>query len=81
MLDCSRCGSDLEETAEYAFYYCEQVRPFWNHVREWTARIEPKQLLDIGYNVDNILLKFQGEKRCNILTFDRAVNQETEASS
>ena len=32
--DCPRCSSGLGETAEYAFYYCERVRPFWNHVSE-----------------------------------------------
>ena len=65
MPDCTRCGSGLEETAEHAFYYCERVRPFWDHVGEWTARIEPKQLvlLDVGYVVDNVLPPFQGEKR------------------
>ena len=65
MPDCPRCGSGLEETAEHAFYYCERVRPFWDHVGEWTARIEPKQLvlLDVGYVVDNVLPPFQGEKR------------------
>ena len=63
--DCARCGSGLEETTEHAFYYCEQVRSFWNHVGEWTARIEPKQLvlLDVGYVVDNVLPPFQDEKR------------------
>ena len=61
MPDCARCGSGLEETAEHAFYYCERVRPFWDHVGEWTARIEPKQLvlLDVGY----VLPPYQGEKR------------------
>ena len=65
MPDCARCGKGLEETAEHAFYYCERVRPFWDHVGEWTARIEPKQLvlLDIGYVIDNVLPPFQGEKR------------------
>ena len=65
MPDCPRCGSGLEETAEHAFCYCERVRPFWDHVGEWTARIEPKQLvlLDVGYVVDNVLPPFQGEKR------------------
>ena len=65
MPDCARCGSVLEETAKYAFYYCERVRPFWDPVSEWTARIEPKQLvlLDVGYVVDNVLPPFQGEKR------------------
>ena len=55
----------LEETAEHAFSYCERVRPFWDHVGEWTARIEPKQLvlLDVGYVVDNVLPPFHGEKR------------------
>ena len=64
MPDCARCGSGLEETAEHAFYYCERVHPFWDHVGEWTARIEPKQLvqLDVGYVVDNVLPPFQGEK-------------------
>ena len=70
MLDCTRCGSGLEETAEHAFYYCERVRPFWDHVVEWTARIEPKQLvlLDVGYVVDNVLPPFHGEKRMVFLT-------------
>ena len=65
MPDCARCGSGLEETVEHAFYYCERVHPFWDHVGEWTARIEPKQLvlLDVGYVVDNILPPFQGKKR------------------
>ena len=46
-------------------YYCERVCPFWDHVGEWTARIEPKQLVlfDVGYVVDNVLPPFQGEKR------------------
>ena len=34
MPDCTRCDSGLEETAENAFYYCERVRPFWDHVGE-----------------------------------------------
>ena len=65
MPNCPRCGSGLEETAEHAFYYCERVRPFWDHVGEWTARIEPKHLvlLGVGYVVDNVLPPFQGEKR------------------
>ena len=64
MLNCPRCGSGIEGTAEHAFYYCERVCPFWNHVREWTAHIEPKQLmlLNLGHIVDNILPQFQGEK-------------------
>ena len=64
MPDCPRCGSGLEEAAEHAFYYYERVRPFWDHVGEWTARIEPEQLvlLDVGYVVDNVLPPFQGEK-------------------
>ena len=57
MLDCARCGSGLEETDEHAFYYCEWVRPFWDHVGEWTARIV---LLDVGYVVDNVLPLYQG---------------------
>ena len=58
MPDCPRCGSELEETAEHAFYHCERVCPFWYHVGEWTARIEPKQLvlLDVCYVVDNLFL-------------------------
>ena len=65
MPDCACCGSGLEETAEHAFYHGERVHPFWDHVGEWTARIEPKQLvlLDVGYVVDNVLPAFQGEKR------------------
>ena len=57
MPDCPRCGSGLEETAE-------RVRPFWDDVGEWMARIEPKQLvlLDVGYVVDNVLPPFQDEK-------------------
>ena len=57
----AHCSSGLAETAEHAFYYCERVCPFWDHVGEWTARIEPKQLvlLDVGYVVDNVLPPFQ----------------------
>ena len=63
--DCARCGSGLEETAEHGFYFYKRVRPFWDHVGEWAARNEPKQLvlLDVGYLVDNVLLPFQDEKR------------------
>ena len=63
--DCARCGTSLEDTAEHACYYYERVRPFWNHVGEWTACIEPKLivLLDVGYVVDNVLPQFLGEKR------------------
>ena len=70
MLDCVRCGSGLEETDDHAFYYSERVRPFWDHVGEWTARIESKQLvlLDLAYVVDNVLPPFQGEKRVVFLT-------------
>ena len=32
MPDCPRCATGLEETAEHTFYYCERVRPFWDHV-------------------------------------------------
>ena len=65
MPDCACCGSGLEEMAEHAFYYCERVHPFWDHVGEWTACIEPKQLvlLDVDYVVDNVLPPFQGAKR------------------
>ena len=65
MPDCARYGSGLEETAQHAFYYCERVRPFGDHVSEWTACIEPKQLmlLDVGYVVDNVLPPLQYEKR------------------
>ena len=63
--DCVRCGSGLEKTAVHAFYYCERVRLFWDHVGEWTTRIGPKQLmlLDFGYVVDNVPPPFQGDKR------------------
>ena len=61
MPDCPRCGSSLEEMAENTLYYCERVRPFSDHVGEWTAHIEPKQL--VGYVVDNFLPPFQSEKR------------------
>ena len=65
MPDCARCSSGLAETAEHAFYYCERVCLFWDHVGEWTARIESKQLVlvNVGYIVDNVLPPFQGEKR------------------
>ena len=51
--------------AKHAFYYCERVRSFWDHVGEWTAHIETKQfaLLDVGFVVDNVLPPFQSEKR------------------
>ena len=61
---CLRCSSDLEETAEHGFYYSEWVRPFWNLIGEWTARIEHKQfmLLDVRYFEDNVS-PYQVEKR------------------
>ena len=52
----------MEETDEHHFYYCERVRPFWDHIGEWTARIEPKQLVLLDV-VDNVLPPFQSEKR------------------
>ena len=63
--DCLCCGSGLEETALHVFYYCERVRPFRNHVEEWTACIDPKQLvlLDVGYVGDNVDPPYRGEKR------------------
>ena len=63
--DCPRCSSGLEETALHAFYDCERVRPFWNHVEEWTARISPKQLvlLGVGYVINNVVPPYKGEKR------------------
>ena len=68
--DCPRCGSGLEETALHAFNYCERVRSFWSHVGEWTARIDPKQLvlLDVGYVVDNIDPPYLGGKHVVFLT-------------
>ena len=64
MPNCAHCSSGLEEMAEHAFYYCERVCPFWDHVGKWMAHIEPKQLvlLDVGYVIDNVLPLFQGEK-------------------
>ena len=57
MPDCPRYSSDLEKTAELAFYFCERVRLFWNHIGEGTVCIETKQLvlLDVGYVMDNAL--------------------------
>ena len=42
MPDCHHCGCGQEETALHTFYYSERVNPFWSHVGEWTARIDPK---------------------------------------
>ena len=69
MPDCARCGSGLKETTEHAFNYCDRIRPFWDHVGEWTAHIEPKELvlIDVGYVVDKVLPSFQGEKRVMFL--------------
>ena len=69
MPDCTRCSSGLEETAEYT-YYSERVCSFWDHLGEWMAHIEPKQLvlLYIGYVIDNILPLFQREKHVVFLT-------------
>ena len=76
--DSPRCGSGLEETADHAICYCERVRPFWNHVGEWTARVEPKQLvlLDVGYIVDNVLPQFQGKKRVLFLAILAVVRRD-----
>ena len=48
-------GREIKEMEKYAFYYCRGIRLFWDHVREVTARINPKQLvlLDVGYVVDS----------------------------
>ena len=64
MPDCPCCDSSLEETALHAIYYCEWVRLFWSHVREWTACIDPKKivLLNVGYVVDNVDPPYNGEK-------------------
>ena len=61
MPDCPRCSSGLDETVEHAFYHYERVRPFWDHVGEWTVRIEPKQfvLFDVGYVVDKVYPSFK----------------------
>ena len=79
MPDCARCCRYLKETAGNAFYYCEQVRPFWDHVKEWTVRIESKQvvLLDVGYVVDNVLPPFQIEKRV-VFPHDPSCSQNTD---
>ena len=65
MPNCPRCGSIVKETAEHAFYNRERASSFWDHVGEWTARIETKQLvlLDVGYVVNNVLPQFQVKKR------------------
>ena len=65
MPDFLRRSSGLEETALHAFYYWEQVRPFWSHVSEWTACIDPKQhvLLDVGYVEDNVDPLYRDEMR------------------
>ena len=62
---CPCCDSGIEEMAEHPFYYCERVHPFWDHVGEWTASIEPKQLVlvDVGYVEDSVLTQFHGKKR------------------
>ena len=64
MPDCPHCSSGLEETALCVLYYCEQVCPFWSHVGEWMACIDPKQLvlLYVGYIIDNIDPPYRGEK-------------------
>ena len=38
--------------------------PFWSHIREWIACMDPKQFvpLDIGYVVDNVDPLYRGEK-------------------
>ena len=74
-----RCGSGLEEIALHAFYYCERVRSFWSHVKEWMARISPRELvlLNFGYVVDNVDPPFQGEKRV-ILAVARMVIWQTQ---
>ena len=83
MPDCPCCGSGLEETTSHAFYYCKRVRPSKSHVEEWTACIDPKQLvlLDVGHIVDNVLPPFLGEKRVvffAILAVARMVIWETQ---
>lgn len=43
MTDCHRCELGLELTAAHAFYHC----PFWDHIGELTARIDPEHLVSI----------------------------------
>ena len=42
---------------------------FWSHVKEWTARTSPRQLvlLDVEYVLGNVDPSFRGEKRVVIL--------------
>ena len=70
MPDCLCCPNGLEQTALHAFYYCELVCPFWSHVGEWTARIDPKHLvlINIGDVVDNVDPLYLGEKHMVFLT-------------
>ena len=71
MPDCARCGSGLEETAKHVFYYCERFRPFWDHVGEWTARIEPKQHL-VLYFRHQLRVKIRYDRKClDCVTFDK----------
>ena len=41
MPGCARCSSGLQETAEHAFYYCERVRLFWDHVGDGLLALNP----------------------------------------
>ena len=62
--DCPLCNRGVEETPVHAFYYCERVRPFWNHEEEGMARIDPNQLvlLNVRYVMDNVEPTWKGEK-------------------
>ena len=67
MPDCPRGNRGIEETAELTFCYGERDHPFWEHVGEVTARIDPKQvvLLDVDNVVDNFDPLWQvGNKEC-----------------
>ena len=64
MPDCPNCSNGLEKNG-FARFLLLQVGPFvLESCREWTARINPKQLehLDIGYIVDNVDPPYKGEK-------------------
>lgn len=64
-----RCDLGLEEAAVHTFRHCSQMRSFWDHVSDLTARIDSEHLvhIDLAYTCDNVLLSCAEVRRIVIL--------------
>lgn len=65
MPDYHRIDLSLKETAVHAFYHCLPVNPFWDHVSELTARIDPEHIVPIclKYACENVSPPYSGVRQ------------------